>query len=430
MKNYHYLSIFLLSLFMSFCQCRKQLEQQTEYNKEGVKTRIPYLWRTQTGYTASYGAGLETTAVYDGKILLEGESEDGMALLHLLDINTGKILWSKDFFNISYYSIFNCESYVYKNHLIFEKGRLYNLDFPSGEFSWIQSLITPESSVHGIDSLLFFIAQGKDVYNKDSINGVFYTTVNEGTMHSLYVPYLGNVGDPNDYIYNPGGVEWVQPYRNNNGEIMLVFYIWSGKAGPAGNAWIELYNFDQKKFIYQNDTIQGSLTAYPPIVYENKLYHSIGDTTGLRTQCLDLNTGKVIWSHDNNGLSTGRSGSIIVDGMYIAVVGDLDKHIMALDAETGAVIWRHATTAGQLSSPMSYLNGIVYFASSTDAKVHAIEATTGKDLWALDDAPDYRTDYDDFLHGGYCAVIPGKDGEKGKIIVSSMKHAYCFEAER
>jgi len=431
MKIYHYLSIFLLSFLSIFYQCRKeQPEIQTEYNKDGVKTRIPYLWRTQIGYTASNGALFQTETVYDGKILLGGESEDGMALLHLVDINTGQILWSKDLFNTSYYSIFNSESYVYKNHLIFEKGRLYNLDFPNGKYSWIQSLITPWQRVNGIDSLLFFIAQGKDVYNKDSIDGIYYTTVNEGNMHSLYVPYLGNVGNPNDYIYNPGGVRWVQPYRNNVGEIVLVFYIWSGKDGPSGNSWIDLYNFSQKKFIYQNDTIEGSLNVYRPIVYENKLYHTLADTNGVRIQCMNLNTGKVIWSHDNNGLSTGRSGSIIVDGMYIAVVGDLDKYIMALDAETGATIWRHATTAGQLSSPMSVLNGVVYFATMTDAKVHAIEAATGKDLWALDDAPDYRTDYDDYLHGNFCAVIPGKDGQKGKIIVTSTKHAYCFEAER
>jgi len=429
MKNYHYISIFLLSLFLSFCHCRKQpVEQQTEYNKDGVKTRIPYLWRTKTYNNTQNGAILKKSVLYDDKVLL-GAGFENQAGLCLLDINDGLIIWKKPFFNLSYFSISGNALYQYKNQVIFQHGTYYNLDMLTGEFAWTKKVIWQNTDVSGIDSLYFVLHAGENEFNKDTIYGLYYGFVDNTELHEIYVPDLGKIyfQDWMKY-YGPGGIRTVKPYQNSKGEIMILCYVESFKDSPAGDFWLDLYNFTQKKFVFQYDTIKGGLGAWPPLIHNNKVYNTIGDTTGVRIQCIELDSGKVIWSHET-GLYTGLYGSVIAEGMYIGVVGDVEKYLIAMDAETGAVVWRHPTSAGRLSSKMSYLNGVVYFVSSTDAKVHAFEAATGKDIWIMD-APDYRTDYDDYLSAWSCSVVSGKDGKKGKIIVTSTKHAYCFEAER
>ena len=77
---------------------------------------------------------------------------------------------------------------------------------------------------------------------------------------------------------------------------------------------------------------------------------------------------------------------------------------------------------------MQELNGIIYFASGGDHKIHAVEAETGKYIWHLV-SPDVENDFYDFFMP-ICCVIPVQNGEKGKIVVSSYTHAYCYEAAR
>jgi outer membrane protein assembly factor BamB len=91
------------------------------------------------------------------------------------------------------------------------------------------------------------------------------------------------------------------------------------------------------------------------------------------------------------------------------------------DVYTGRQLW--STPSHGTSSTLNYLNGVVYFASMGDGRVHAVDAQTGKYLWRIE-PPDDSGLKDE------CAVIPGQNGEKGKVIVSTFLNGYCYEAER
>jgi len=428
----------LLFPALFFSQCRMEIppvetkQEDTipklEYDKNGVKISMPYLWKIRTNNNIANGSTIMKSVIYDDKVLL-GAGFENQAGICLLDINDGHIIWKKPFFDTWQFSIPGNALYQYKNQVIFQYGTYYNLDMLTGEFIWKKKVVLQNNDVSGIDSLYFVLHMGEYEFNKDSIYGLYYGVVDNNELHEIYVPDLGKIYFEDWMKYNgPGGIRTVTPYWNSKGEIMILFYVESFKDSSAGDFWLDLYNFTQKKFVFQYDTIRGGLGAWPPLVHNNKVYHTIGDTTGVRIQCIELDSGKVIWSHET-GLYTGLYGSVIAEGMHISVVGDMEQYLIALDLETGAVIWRHPTSAGRLSSKMSYLNGVVYFTSATDSKIHAFEAATGKDIWIMD-APDYSWDNDDYLSGWSCGVVPGKDGEKGKIIVKSLKHAYCFEAER
>jgi len=430
------LTLFFPALF--FSQCRMEIptvetkQEDTipklEYDKSGVKISMPYLWKTRIYNNIQNGATIKKSVIYDNKVLL-GAGFENQAGLCLLDINDGHIIWKKPFFDTWAFSIAGNALYQYKNQVIFQHGTYYNLDMFTGEFIWTKKVLWQNTNVSGIDSLYFVLHAGENELNKDTIYGLYYGLVDNNELPEIYVPDLGKIHfEAWMKYYGPGGIRTVKPYRNSKGEIMILCYVESMKDSPAGDFWIDLYNFTQKKFVFQYDTIKGGLGAWPPLVHNNKVYHTIGDTTGVCIQCIELDSGKVVWSHET-GLYTGLEGSVIAEGMHISVVGDMEQYLIALDLETGAVVWRHPTSAGRLSSKMSYLNGIVYFTSATDGKIHAFEAATGKDIWIMK-APDYFWDNEVHLLGYSCGVVPGKNGEKGKIIVASTRYAYCLEAER
>ena len=68
---------------------------------------------------------------------------------------------------------------------------------------------------------------------------------------------------------------------------------------------------------------------------------------------------------------------------------------------------------------------MLYFSSRGDGKVYAYDTENGELLWQLD-SPEFES----FQGYGGLRAIPGKNGEKGKIIASTYTSAFCYEAER
>lgn len=73
------------------------------------------------------------------------------------------------------------------------------------------------------------------------------------------------------------------------------------------------------------------------------------------------------------------------------------------------------------------LNGIAYFVGG-NAKLFAIDVAAGKILWQFS-SPDEQLNSKAFWQEGV-RVVPGTNGKKGKVIVSSSLNGYCYEAIR
>lgn len=155
------------------------------------------------------------------------------------------------------------------------------------------------------------------------------------------------------------------------------------------------------------------------LLYDTKLYYA----SGLGLPCFDVMTGEPIWSVPfREGF--GFSGFIIADNKLIANCED--TYTYCLDPLTGRQLWKEKSSG--TSTPISYLNGVVYFLGGGDGKLHAIDATTGKHLWRVK-SPDEVVNSGAWFYG-VCVAVAGKDGSKGRVVATTGLNAYGYEAIR
>jgi outer membrane protein assembly factor BamB len=256
-------------------------------------------------------------------------------------------------------------------------------------------------------------------YNPYKISAAYFGIVSKSDIQEFYFPNLGPIKD-STYINGVGGVQYILPYKTSTGDILLIIYYYKVYPLP-GKAFYSLYNFTNKQILYDNKSMSTYLTG-PPVIYNNRIYNA----TSQDISCIDLLTGQLIWVNKQYG-GFSSEGFTIGDGKLIALCeGTYPKSVIAYDLETGSLAWK--TDSYGTISPMRYLNGVVYFASSGDGRLHAIDASNGNYLWRLK-SPDLKINSGGFFKPE-CNVIPGKNGEKGKVIVSSYFSGICYEAEK
>jgi outer membrane protein assembly factor BamB len=101
------------------------------------------------------------------------------------------------------------------------------------------------------------------------------------------------------------------------------------------------------------------------------------------------------------------SGFIVEDNQLLA---NCENGIFyCINPETGAIKW-HVDGAGT-STPLRYLNGIVYFSGGSTGRIHAIDTNTGEYVWMLD--PANYNHQEDFKPDLY--VTPEKMKKKGEL---------------
>jgi outer membrane protein assembly factor BamB len=133
--------------------------------------------------------------------------------------------------------------------------------------------------------------------------------------------------------------------------------------------------------------------------------------------CYDSFTGNKLWYKE---FPHNLGNMILLDNQAITTQNNLtESFLISLNIQNGNSNWK--IPINQHLAQLRYLNEIVYFVSSSDSKLHAYDSTNGKELWRIN-APD------DAGFKPECTVIPGKDGAKGKVIVSSYLSAFCYEA--
>ena len=158
-----------------------------------------------------------------------------------------------------------------------------------------------------------------------------------------------------------------------------------------------------------------------PEIIDGKIYQNIGKFA----TCNNITTGELIWRRELDG--PGSFGGVLIsepDNKMIISTLSGSKKTYGLDLETGNISWI-TTTTGNNGQPYA-LNGVAYFTSNGDGKLHALDIATGDYIWKID-SPD---DSSNNSFRGELTGIPGKNGEKGRIFTSSFLNAFCFEAAR
>jgi PQQ-dependent dehydrogenase (methanol/ethanol family) len=136
----------------------------------------------------------------------------------------------------------------------------------------------------------------------------------------------------------------------------------------------------------------------------NEWLHYGGDQANTRYSALSqINTGnvknlRVQWMHSLGSLESQQSTPLVVgDTMYVTTSTG-PKYVFALDAKTGKTKWKHepempndyfaTVCCGLDNRGVAYANGKVFF-GRLDARLVALDANTGKELWNVAVA-DYR----------------------------------------
>jgi outer membrane protein assembly factor BamB len=425
-----HLSILTSILFLFSC-CKEE-EIPIRYDDRGAITSMPWLWRvSMTEY--DYNGGFVSYPVYyNGGVLLGAENTEGINYLRFHDIKTGEVLWLQDyiypasFFNIS-------DPYLVKDAIIIRDGYdLFSMDLNSGEYNWK----TRDNGwgfnwLTGIDSLFFTIDAVNDPKTGYPIISASVGNTDDGSLELFLIPDLGDIPEPDMGRVNMaiGGFRYVKPFFNATpNEIMLLCYYDKQYYLPESDnqisqSYMGLYNFSEKEWIYERKELgeRNFLEGFTPTIIGDRVYHTLSEGVA---ECRNLYTGEVVWRNENDYQYSWISFIVVGDRMI--VMDDWYENLIAYDTSNGHEIWR--TTSGATIELMQELNGVVYFYCGSDACIHAVDAETGKYLWHLK-SPDEENDYyDSFIR--QCTVIPGVNGEKGRVVVSSNTHAYCYEAAR
>jgi outer membrane protein assembly factor BamB len=412
--------------------CCKEEEFSIQYDEHGVITSMPWLWRVSTTEHDFIGGLISFPIYYTGGVLLGAENAGGNNYFCFFEIKNGAVRWKQDYIHET--SLFNVSvPYIYRENLIVRDGHsIFNLNLASGEYNWkVRDEAWGNNWLSGIDSLYFNINSITDPLTGYPVASAYVGNTETGEQELFLIPDLGEllIPDLGRINFAIGGFRFLKPFRNNSsGEIMLSCYYskqyyLQNSEEQISKSFLGLYNFSKKVWIYERVEMgdYNFLEGFTPAVIGDRLYHTLSEGVA---ECRNIYTGEVIWRNEDDYQYNWTS--FVIAGNKMIVMDDWYRNLIAYDIATGNEVWRVNTTSN--NDYMQELNGVVYFSSWGDGRIHAVEAETGKYLWHLQ-SPDEEDNYmDSFIP--QCTVIPGVNGEKGRVVVSSNTHAYCYEAAR
>lgn len=415
-------------LFFISGGCREEPEVVPDEKRDetGALIEKQYLWKTDIS-EGGYVWNSMTPAIYEDKVIVTAGKENKHHYVVALDIKTGAKKWQWEGFMGEKHGQLNSGEYEFNqkdNILLLQAGEFfYSLDLGSGTTIWKQRR-------RGLDPYPGIFIKGDEYFYGFAplVDAVATPSLMKGSLYSdatqiihqpefdsiqIYTGIYGYLGKP--LIYDEGGnthavlqtVSHVDAYSSQQYNYVSSYNLTKGT-----------YNFTRKRL--------GDIAKYHfngrPVMYEDVIIvNAGGELWGLNKY-----SGEVIW---NKGGYRDNGDGVFVFSIYnnnlIAVnnVGSTSR-VMSLDPLTGTTNWETLDTGGNAES-LHFLNDVLYFNDRGVGRIYAFDINTGKVLWNIS-SPD--TDY--FQGFGGFRVVPGKNGEKGRVIACTYLNAYCYEAEK
>jgi len=402
----------LISVFLS-CSCEKQVDKPTTlFDKDGIIIKQPYLWKTTLTDAPYIGTFVEISLIWNDKMIFGAETNNSSELA-LLNIETGEKIWQKPYAPKENAAMSG--SYQYNNIAIIDAEKTYfaGINIETGEIFWTfnpAGWFWPRN-ITGINNTFFLCGQTQTINKPYELTSAWYGNVETGVAHEFYVPDITAIADTSSYVGKygkAGGVENIIPYEKDGIIYLLIYY--STRFKDYGEHFICLYNSTTKEFVYKDKKLPSGNRDFP-FIANNKLYLTLTDGV----YCCDLFTGAKLWSN----MISIPYGRVYADNKLYGIIHGVNNYLVGIDLINGNQLWKNPSE--QCIAPMRYLDGVVYFVSSADGRLHAVDASNGKYLWKID-APDNSSFKPE------CTVVAGKNGGKGKVIVSSYLSGFCYEA--
>lgn len=424
-----YSKIIIVLLFVLSCKS----EDETLYDSTGVATKLPLLWHTSITDDNKQLAEtvLRSPVVYNDTKILMGANEKNGQFIYSVDSDNGKILWKwndllgilpsqsiKDPIGLTKEATYQFNNLLYFNFST--SSYLLNLQSGTTVSKYKVPLQRNGRLNTGVNNTVYSIGSSYDIYEDEKI---YISSMNPIEKET---PFLTpNYTTVNNMRFNGAGRIYSQITFKKDSEDFLAFTIINQISADLPNNTtgvyeLNLYNLTKKEWVYQKKSIRNSgksIGAFD-LIYDNQnLYFMSSDIV----YCHDAISGNERWA-TNIGSAPLTSRMMLVNKKLYAACED--RFLYSLDATSGQLLWKEQNTG--TCSPISYLNGILYYLGGGDGKLHAVDASTGKHLWRLKSS-DVDKNVGAFFYG-VCVAVAGKNGEKGKVIATTGQNAYCFEA--
>ena len=408
--------------------CHKQ--EDTVLDPDGVTIILPSLWKTPISNDGQLSKGVVRVPIqYGSNNVLVGANLSGQRSIISLKAQDGTKNWEwsdllgtysepnyKDPIDIN---LRTC--YRTADKLFFPCATSsYCVDLNSGATQWKHKINLARVDVSAGIGESYLSAGG--TYGVGDDERLYRGNINSNSPEAyLLTPRYNAVANP---AFNGFGmIKGMVPFIAQSDTLLAILFTDpNADTHYLSYSVSSLYNLTKQKWIYERTVMNPSLSTgnilYPKL-YESKIYYA----SGLGLHCYDVMTGGPIWSVPfSQGF--GFSGFMIVDNKLIANCED--TYAYCLDPATGRQLWKEKSSG--TSTPMSYLNGVVYFSGGGDGKLHALDVATGQHLWKLK-SPDLSTNSGAWFYG-VCVAVAGKDGQRGQVIVTTGLNAYGYEAAR
>ncbi len=419
-------------IFLNAC-CEKD-DSEIVRDENGVIINQPWLWRTKLSVNSTIGAIIQGPNYYNGIALMGSADENDIAYFTGVDIETGTISWEQNYIQPTDFFVYY-NPYIKENRLTNIDGKtIFQLELNTGNYIWNKKIDVPYAAkwLSGLDSLFFVIVVEPYPGNNYPVESAYWGNIEDGNIELFLIPDLGDLPEPdlNRVNISIGGFRYLKPYYDlQTNDIMLLChyekqYYLKGTEEQVSKSYMGLYNFTKREWVYERVELgeRNFMEGFTPTIINDRFYHTL--SRGV-LECRNLGDGKIIWRKQNMA-SQYSTGGFIVANNKIIVMDDGKRELVAYDLATGNWLW--AETSAGTNSYLSELNGVVYYGSSGDGRIHAVDIETGKHLWRLKSYDSYNDERYFFMK--QCIVVPGKNGKKGKVLVSSYSHAYCYEAAK
>jgi outer membrane protein assembly factor BamB len=391
--------------------------------ESGVIVELPIIWslerhETESGFLPTI---VNNNITYDGNPILIFTEDENNRSTKMIDIETGDEIWS---WNDTYLPDIETtdfrDYYRHDNLITWATGtRHYLLDLETGETVW----------KHRRDQSYYIWISG--------IGDDYFLTGPSDTLEEYYNFSMVHKGDFTTGELKPYLMYDEHVRSDADGRITTVIntectiyngvrYLLLDGRDPKPNTQTQrhfsLYNLDTEEWVYQKKPVGEVIgnNAGNIIIEDNRVYVA----TGKFIECHDLLTGSLIWQELFDHTFT-FSGIVLHEDK---IIGNCENsRLYALDKMTGKIIWRGEGSGTSTRLTDRILNNVLYFDGGAHRRIFAIDLSRGVTLWKLDSQ---RLEGNREYTGGNLYVIPGKEGEKGRVVWSSNEYFYCVEAAR
>ncbi len=414
-------------------------------DENGVVTRLPHLWKSSTSLDGGLVTGMQAQHIYDGRYVLtaqrspQSEQNRSANSLCFKRLEDGKNVWiwnNRFDLNETDY-IANYYIYSFQDLLLYRDAhRFYCIDQETGRTVWRKQWDRNFGNAIGMSGLgqhFYFTGTPPETYAKKRWEESLY----QGDMATGEVREVAKLKTfPDSVWHDPSGFDFIargrstKPFVRGVDTLLLVSYDLPVARPYYQNTpttgYLSLYNLSQKKWVYERVPLLSELRTgeksevgvgnWPTIIGE-RVYYAVGMWVG----CYYLMTGQRLWFQRITPASL-FSDMIVAEGKLLA--NGQNAKLYAIEPGSGSIIWTQRSSG--ISSALHYQDGVVYYIETNI--LIATRVSDGKVLWALDCPDAYTENRTDSWLTGFVTGVPGKDGKKGRIFVSSHLNVYCFEA--